>query len=335
MEIVKRVLVAGLNARDEELRWKRLCYGARSDRPFRCHKVELGVVLEGRLRRHYEGFHLDVGPGEVWFTGMWEIQSWEVLEAPCHELVFFVAPEVLVDLHFAEVPDANWLLPFMVAPQLRPRPSEHQRERVRLLAQHAVELHRQQAEDLWGQTDPAREDAPQNDQVLWRRQCAPAPAQTRLRLRLIFVQLLLHLLSDWHPASRVTHHDPYSQIGPAILRALQSHELVTTQEAARLCGLNRNLFGRRFQEMMGLSFSEFSLRRRLQGAADDLSENHEPVKTIAAHWGFVNGAHLHRCFARHYGCTPAQFRREPPSGLWHIQNHATRDAQDSPGAAPS
>lgn len=300
------------------------------------YEVELGILLEGRLLRHFEGWHMDVEPGQGWLIGMWERQNWEVLEAPCRQAVFFVPPEVLMDLHLSDAPHLSWLLPFTVAPALRPQISPAWRARALDLAEFAFELHQQSHGAANQAQEPQRERAGEAEQASLEQErlAAPLPivdatrhqAQTRpqytlmqmgtplapvpaLQMRLVMEQLLLLLLENWHQAPGAAHFKPFSQIGPALRRALESDTGVQVSEAARLCGLNRNLFSRRFHEVMGVTFSDFCLRRRLHAAARDLLRGNEPVKTIAARWGFASGPYLHRCFARFYGCTPAQYRR--------------------------
>lgn len=310
----KRVRVCSIQARPPWTilaeHWNSLPTGSTQSQ----YDLEFGILRSGRLRR-FQGKHcVDIGPGEVWLNGMWESCNWEVLE-PCREMVFAISPEVLVGQHFPEVPGLHWLMPFMVSPPLRPRVPEAERPRVQALTELAAQLHRKQH-----QNTVQNPSSPSKVQEFFKPHAGAikveprAPEAICLRMRLIVTELLLLLLEDWQPplASRA---EPFAQINPAILRVLQSQHAVTTQEAAHLCGLNRNLFARRFHDSMGLSFSQFDLRHRLNGAESDLLKGRETLKVIAARWGFADGPHLHSCFVRHYGCTPAQFRREPPPSL--------------------
>lgn len=305
---VKQVAIAQMEASAPWARWNE--YSSR--RPMGWmgsrYPLELGMLLEGRLRRHFQDWSMDLEPGQAWLIGMWEPQNWEVLEGPCHEIVFFISPEVLLNLRLPELPEAQLLQPFMVSPQLRPQVPPHARDYVLNLAQQVMELRRQ-----WLKTVSC--GAATAPQVVVRhsgqgyREPLEASRTSCVQLRLIMMQLLMCLLEEWHPTSDAMRHEPFTQISPAIQRALQTRELVTVNEAAHLCGLNRNLFARRFRQMMGMSFSEFSLHHRLNGVSNDLDARHEPIEIVALRWGFVNGSHLHRCFVRYYGCTPAQYRR--------------------------
>jgi transcriptional regulator GlxA family with amidase domain len=73
--------------------------------------------------------------------------------------------------------------------------------------------------------------------------------------------------------------------------------------------MTRHQLTRRFEQTVGISFAQFALRYRLEGAAAALLHDEAPLKAIAIDWGFVDASHFHHCFTRNFGCTPATYRR--------------------------
>ncbi|HLI30650.1 MAG TPA: helix-turn-helix domain-containing protein [Gemmataceae bacterium] len=68
----------------------------------------------------------------------------------------------------------------------------------------------------------------------------------------------------------------------------------------------QKLFG-----MKNTSFTEYVLRKRLDGARLQLNSPQsgtQSVATIAYNWGFNDISYFHRVFKRRYGCTPKAFR---------------------------
>ena len=64
----------------------------------------------------------------------------------------------------------------------------------------------------------------------------------------------------------------------------------------------------KFKSLMGVSFSEFSLRFRVSSAARELVSTDKTMKAIAFDWGFTDTSHLHRCFVKYYKIAPSMFR---------------------------
>ncbi|MFH8487584.1 helix-turn-helix domain-containing protein [Streptomyces longisporoflavus] len=68
----------------------------------------------------------------------------------------------------------------------------------------------------------------------------------------------------------------------------------------------------RLCEQGGLGLEKWIVRRRLEGARDDLSASehtHRTIEAIARSWGFTNPAYFSRRFRETYGATPRQWRR--------------------------
>ena len=86
-------------------------------------------------------------------------------------------------------------------------------------------------------------------------------------------------------------------------------ERTSLADAAALCGLSAGQFNRLFREAMGISFGRFHLQERVALAAYLLLTTNFTVDAVSLQTGFSSASHLHHTFAKHYGCTPAEYRR--------------------------
>ncbi len=62
------------------------------------------------------------------------------------------------------------------------------------------------------------------------------------------------------------------------------------------------------------TFSNYLLKERMQVAAKLLSESSMRIRDIAMQTGFQDAVYFHRCFRRHWGMTPQQFREQDGDG---------------------
>ena len=246
------------------------------------YPLELGIMLDGRARRYFSGAQFDCGPGDVWTCGMWEPHGFLIRAVPCRVVVLVIWPPLLANLHDPECPGLSWMAPFSGDPVRRSAVSERSRDRVLALGRQILE---------WaGGDDP----------------------MARMRRRLRLMDLLLLLMEGTSVPGReegMTPSENYRRITPAIDLVFQAHGLIANEDAAHACAMSTSVFIRAFRASMGLSFTKFALRRRLEQAAAELRQTVDPVKAIAQRWGFTDASHLHRLFQAHYGSTPANYRR--------------------------
>jgi AraC-like DNA-binding protein len=243
--------------------------------------LELGIVLRGRMRRHWAGWHRDVGPGQVWLCGMWERHGWEALTSSCRHLVLVLLPQWLVRCRFAEALGWDWLAPFAAAPRERPQAVGQQRREILAIARR------------------------------FEPSISPESAVRPAFLELLGLELLLVLLRGWRSRRRTRSADVELQlelVNRAVEMALQSRRLLTTGEAAEACGMNARAFARTFRELMGTSFAQFAMRSRLGQAAGQLASGTDSVSSVAERWGFLHVSSFQRAFRRHYGVSPISYR---------------------------
>lgn len=78
---------------------------------------------------------------------------------------------------------------------------------------------------------------------------------------------------------------------------------------AKLIGMSPSLFTRRFKASFGLSPHQYTLKRRLEVAAEALqAEPTRSVADVAFAFGFSSQAHFGQAFRRRMGCTPSEIR---------------------------
>jgi AraC-like DNA-binding protein len=234
------------------------------------------------MRRQYRQGNLEIGPGQVWLCGMWEPHGFQLLETPCECVVLVAWPPLLASLRFAEAPQISWLAPFTVPPRQRPQALPAARAKILRVGQEL------------------------------KRVLLEKPAAQPLWLRHLFLETLLLLYEQGNfPQSRpaIAAADDFTRLNPALEKAFESRHLLTTAQAARICGLNRQTFRRLFVQWMGLRFPEFCLRYRVNAAANQLAHTDLPIKSIARQWGFTDASHFQRCFQKYYHCPPGEYRR--------------------------
>lgn len=249
-------------------------------------ELELGVVLDGRMQRWWGGHSAELGPGMVWLCSAWEPHGYAVGAAGCRVLVLLVRPQLLAGLVLPEVEGLDWLACFREPPPSRPQLAPAERAEAQAIGERLANL------------PPC------------------AAREHRLRFRLATIELLgLLLLRGWRPSQPAVRGAPVAGDQEVVTQAMgwliERHGALPLGEAAARCRLGRNAFARRFERVVGVSFTACAADLRLRGAANDLAGGDAPIKAIARTWGFTDASHLGRVFVRRYGCTPAAYRAQP------------------------
>ena len=243
--------------------------------------IEVGIMLSGAAERHFQGYVVPGVPGDVWLCAMWEPHGRRITSDREENVVIIFLPEYLGEEMLGGIP---WLSVFAAPPEQRPRvKSEETRAQMLTIGR---ELQREIERKGHG----------------W---------ETAVRLGVL--RLLFTLSRDWTPPAepgRNLRVGNLSRIMPS-LTLLHAHEAhrISLPQAAEACELSRSRFSLLFHETMGLSFSKFCLRARLAIVAQKLVTTELSAEDIARQLDFVDASHLHRSFARHYGCTPAVYRK--------------------------
>ena len=251
--------------------------------------LEFGIVLSGEMKIIFPDFKKKLSAGNVWFCGMWEPHGWSAGRLPYEEVDLVMWPPALACLRFDETAQFNWLAPFTAPPRQRPQTNEENRTAMLELGVKIKDCLKKREKRTW----------------LW--------------LRLFVMEAILLATDHWseRQSSAPAPVGSLAELGQAAARlnqVLQSffdkRGLMTTAEAAGICGLNRNAFSLMFCRLMGLPFADFALRYRISSAASSLRQSGDSVKNIALLWGFADTSHFDRLFAKYYACTPVEYRQK-------------------------
>ena len=98
----------------------------------------------------------------------------------------------------------------------------------------------------------------------------------------------------------------------AALAFMHQHfrENVTLQDVAGAAFLNTEYFSRRFKKEMGVNYSEYLLKLRMEEAVRLLRTTDKRVGDIASEVGIPNVSYFTSVFKKQYGMTPNESRRK-------------------------
>jgi AraC-like DNA-binding protein len=242
------------------------------------YPLEMGVVLNGKMERHYEGSYEELGPGNIWFCGVWEPHGYKILTEKCQHLVLILYPSLLANRSFPSSSSIELLTPFSLPAGSRPQiPKDHKETTISL------------ARTI--------------------NQCDTSSSLGRARQINLIENLILTSMEFHSPDPKNENcQSSYSELLPALQLGMNNFKPVSIHDAAISCSMHDEIFSRRFKNQFGISFSKFSLRNRLSHAAHTLSTTKTPIKVIVEHYGFTDNSHLHRLFMQHYHISPAKYR---------------------------
>ena len=119
-------------------------------------------------------------------------------------------------------------------------------------------------------------------------------------------QYLLAEAPESHSAQRTGDH----VIMNTAVSYIEEHymEPLSLETVAGFAGFSKYYFSRLFKECIGVSFSEYLIRIRLEAAADLLARTDQSIREVALASGFGSTATFNRIFREYKNCTPTQFR---------------------------
>lgn len=243
--------------------------------------LEIGIVLKGETKRFFPDYEATYKRGEFWICNSWEVHGRQIVKAPYEGVVLIISPIMVASLNFEEAPNFNWMAPFLVEPPDRPRIRKSKQKRVLEIAEELIRIKRQRDE------------------------------YDKLHLRILTIELLLILQRVWGISDEYRKQLVlYPLVTDAIHLALPGTRLVTTNEAAAAAHMNRNKFSSTFKKLMGMPYSEFTMKTCLMHAKSQLLQTQNNLDQIAASSGFTDASHLYRSFKKIFQCTPGDYRKK-------------------------
>jgi transcriptional regulator GlxA family with amidase domain len=91
--------------------------------------------------------------------------------------------------------------------------------------------------------------------------------------------------------------------------AANAEDTLSLKRAAQICGLERTYFCRFFRARVGMSFSEWNRRLRIERAKELLRREHRSVLSIALMVGYKDITTFERNFRRCEQLSPAEYRK--------------------------
>jgi len=85
-------------------------------------------------------------------------------------------------------------------------------------------------------------------------------------------------------------------------------EEITLEELAKLTAYSKFYISRKFNEIVGVSLSEYILRRRLAMACGMLDTTNKKIEYISDIHGFNSSKYFSLQFKKEYGCSPSNYR---------------------------
>ena len=245
-------------------------------------EMELGIVVSGRMKRFYQNREVTLNQGDVWACGMWEPHGFSILKLPCKVIVFTVYPQLILGTHFEELKDFKPASFFASPSDKKLRLKKEERIRTLELAKRLERAHN----------------------------CKGGERAALLRVCLYELLLLMYAAGSARKQNfDAADSGSITLVTGAIQLVLDSKKLVTEEKAAEKCGLGKNRFNALFKSATGMSFYKFGLKYRLSNVAGRLRRTNDPLKAIAADWGFFDASHLHRLFVQNYGCSPGGYKK--------------------------
>jgi AraC-like DNA-binding protein len=82
---------------------------------------------------------------------------------------------------------------------------------------------------------------------------------------------------------------------------------IELEQVSRLANMSYSYFSKYFKKVMGVSFTEYVNRKRIQKAERLLITRDMKITEVAAEVGIENMAHFYELFRRYNGCTPKEY----------------------------
>lgn len=255
---------------------------------------EVGVVLDGVMRRNHGAGWFDVHGGQAWIVAAFQAHWWASSPQGYRRIIFAILPSFMERL--PSIGDYDLMRPFLTSARLGP-----------------IGADRSFSKRLGTLANEILANRPENGIF--------SQGQALFDILRVLPVIAQHILQTQSTAEACLDMPPPRESVYSALKLIEKDPArrISLDEAARACGMGRSLFATTFRASMGVSFAQFQRRSRLALAAGDIRHTDIPLKAIAAQYGFADFSHLSKCFSQHYHTTPAEYRKgnmkwtDPPS----------------------
>lgn len=245
------------------------------------YELEIGIVLSGNITRIYQNTKMDLEPGDIWLSNIWEPHGLKINKAPTEIALFVISPESLANIEIPSCSDLDLLAPFFSIPEKRPVMQTKEDKNFVI--------------DIANRAKKAIKRGSKNNFIL---------------VKLLALELLIQIQENWEPEIIKTNqnYDDYLKINPALNLVFNNKELLPVKTAAAECGLSEKSFSRKFKKIFGYTFSQYSLNYRVKSSANELVKTNLPIKELVYKWGFTDESHYNKLFQKYYNCSPGEYR---------------------------
>lgn len=112
-----------------------------------------------------------------------------------------------------------------------------------------------------------------------------------------------------HPASPANFNDDRFQAVLTFIH-LHFHKEISSKTLSKKFGYDESYFCRKFKAITGMTLTHYVLLLRLEKAQKILCTKTISVKELASACGFRESGYFCRCFKKHFGISPLQYRNQ-------------------------
>lgn len=107
----------------------------------------------------------------------------------------------------------------------------------------------------------------------------------------------------------------FRAITPAIIYMNENYtEALSNEEYARMCGMSKFHFIRKFSELVEIPPQKYRIKILLEKSLELLSESDDKISVIANSLGFSDHMYFSKLFKRYFNMTPSEYRNAVRSG---------------------
>lgn len=246
------------------------------------YELEIGIVLSGSIIRYYSNTKEVLSKGQIWLSNVWEPHRLETYGTPSEVAIFFIKPDAITNIDILSISELDWVAPFFSTPEKRPQmKNKIEKNNVLDIVRRANEILRNKSK---------------NSNIL---------------IQLLAMELLTRIQENWikEPIDTKKQITDYLKISPALNIIYHNTKLISIKDAAKACALSEKTFSRNFKNIMGCTFSQFSLGYRVRSSAEELINESLPIKQIVYKWGFTDESHYNKLFQKYFNCNPGEYKK--------------------------